>query len=219
MYAVQQYARGRCRGSIDGYSGGMASGRPRATSRDVIAEAACELFLEQGFEATSVSDITTRAGVSRSSFFNYFAAKSDVLWAGLDERIAALTARLARDAEASVPAALRALADGFAPDSLALAIVNADAMGLVDELEREAAVRQARIAAAVAARLRSGGVDPIAAQVAGAAHAGAVMAAIDAWARAGAGRAPLGAAVDEALAAAAPTLPAPAWTVVTGGRW
>ena len=30
----------------------MSTGRPRATSRDVIAEAACELFLEQGFEGT-----------------------------------------------------------------------------------------------------------------------------------------------------------------------
>ena len=34
------------------------------------------------------------AGVSRSSFFNYFSSKSDVLWSGLDERIAAATERL-----------------------------------------------------------------------------------------------------------------------------
>ena len=54
----------------------MSTGRPRATSRDVIAEAACELFLEQGFEGTTVADITRRAGVSRSSFFNYFTSKA-----------------------------------------------------------------------------------------------------------------------------------------------
>ena len=46
------------------------AGRPRASSREVLAEAACELFLEKGYDATSVADITTRAGVSRSSFFN-----------------------------------------------------------------------------------------------------------------------------------------------------
>jgi AcrR family transcriptional regulator len=48
------------------------AGRPKASSRETIAEAACELFLEQGYEQTSIADISTRAGVSRSSFFNYF---------------------------------------------------------------------------------------------------------------------------------------------------
>lgn len=32
----------------------------------------------------SVEQITTRAGVSRATFFNYFGAKSDLLWADLD---------------------------------------------------------------------------------------------------------------------------------------
>ncbi len=70
------------------------SGRPRASSREVLSEAACELFLEQGYDATSVSDITRRAGVSRSSFFNYFSAKSDVLWSGYDEQADAAIERL-----------------------------------------------------------------------------------------------------------------------------
>ena len=70
------------------------AGRPRASSRETIAEAACELFLEQGYEQTSIVDIARRAGVSRSSFFNYFSSKSDVLWAGLDERLTALEHRL-----------------------------------------------------------------------------------------------------------------------------
>ncbi|MGB4138172.1 MAG: TetR/AcrR family transcriptional regulator, partial [Microbacterium sp.] len=63
------------------------AGRPRSSSRETLAEAACELFLEQGYESTSIADIARRAGVSRSSFFNYFASKSDVLWSGLDARI------------------------------------------------------------------------------------------------------------------------------------
>ena len=52
------------------------AGRPRALSRETLAEAACELFLEQGYEATSIAEIATRAGVSRSSFFNYFWSKA-----------------------------------------------------------------------------------------------------------------------------------------------
>lgn len=166
-------------------------GRPKASSRETLAEAACELFLEKGFEMTSIADITTRAGVSRSSFFNYFASKSDILWSGLDERLAELDARLAADdaadAATAVGAAIRDLADGFAPDSLALAIVNATAMGVEGELEREASIRRARIARSVASRLSRDGADRIHAEVAGAAWGGAVLAAVEAWAHDGAG--------------------------------
>ncbi|WP_127819822.1 TetR/AcrR family transcriptional regulator, partial [Microbacterium sp. CPCC 204701] len=161
-------------------------GRPKASSRETLAEAACELFLEKGFEATSIADITTRAGVSRSSFFNYFSSKSDILWAGLDERIATFEERLAAgevpDASAAVRAQALAVADAFTPDSLALGIVNAQAMGLEDAIEREAALRRSRIARAVAARLVRGGSDRLRAEVAGAAWGGAVLAAIEAWA-------------------------------------
>lgn len=167
-------------------------GRPRASSRETLAEAACELFLEKGFEATSIVDITNRAGVSRSSFFNYFASKSDILWAGLDERLAALESRLttdeSTDASAAVRAEILAIASGFAPDSLALGIVNAAAMGLEDEIEREASFRRSRIARAVTERLARGGADRLRAEIAGAAWGGAVVAAIDAWAHDGAGR-------------------------------
>lgn len=195
----------------------MTTGRPRATSRDTIAEAACELFLECGFDATTIADITQRAGVSRSSFFNYFTSKSEVLWAGLDERIAGVERALADaplsaaaqgDPAASVASALRAVGEGFAPDSLALALGNAHAMGLAHLLEREAGARRARIGALVARRLQASGIDAIEAEVAGAAYAGAVLASIAAWADAGAGQTPLAPLLERALHAAASTLPA-----------
>ncbi|MGN8552751.1 UNVERIFIED_CONTAM: TetR family transcriptional regulator [Microbacterium sp. SLM126] len=189
-------------------------GRPKASSRETLAEAACELFLEQGFEATSIADITTRAGVSRSSFFNYFASKSDILWAGLDERLEALAVRLgaddAADAASAVRAAVRELAPGFAPDSLALAIVNSTAMGLDSELEREASLRRARIAGSVAARLARGGADRLHAEVGGAAWGGAVLAAIEAWAHDGAGVTSLGRFLERAAAAASTVAATPA---------
>ena len=112
------------------------SGRPKASSRETLAEAACELFLERGFDATSIADIATRAGVSRSSFFNYFASKSDILWSGLDARIAALEERLTSseraDAALDVRDAVASIAADFAPDSLALALVNPGAMRIED---------------------------------------------------------------------------------------
>lgn len=228
----------------------MPTGRPRASSREILAEAACELFLEQGFDDTSISEIATRAGVSRSSFFNYFASKSDILWSPLDERITSLTAHLAPGgplwptrpaaaddlgpdpgeaseprggadrtatgettavsrAVADVRAALLVLADSLAPDSLALAITNADQMAVSEELEREASLRRSRIADAVTARLRFAGVEALRAEIVGAAHGGAVLAAVRAWAHAGPGRARLGDFLAEALDVAAATLPVP----------
>ncbi len=179
------------------------AGRPRASSREVLAEAACELFLESGYEATSVVDIAQRAGVSRSSFFNYFESKADVLWSGLDERLTALENDLTenhdQDAAIAVRHAATAIGTDFAPDSLALALVNAAAMGLVDELERESALRRSRIARAVSARLQRGGVERLRADVVGAAYGGAVLAGLDAWALGGAGRTSLPEVLAEAL--------------------
>ena len=72
----------------------FARGRPRSSSRDVLEEAALELFLEQGYDSTTVDQIAQRAGVSRATFFNYFSSKADVLWCAVDEEIAALGADL-----------------------------------------------------------------------------------------------------------------------------
>jgi AcrR family transcriptional regulator/catechol 2,3-dioxygenase-like lactoylglutathione lyase family enzyme len=188
-------------------------GRPKASSRETLAEAACELFLEKGFEATSIADITTRAGVSRSSFFNYFSSKSDILWAGLDERLAAFDRGLLEQPSSDAPSDVRhaavALGEDFTPDSLALGIVNATAMGIEDELEREASLRRARIARAVADRLGRAGSDRLHAEVAGAAWGGAVIAAIDAWAHDGAGRTSLTRFLSRAADAAAAVSPMP----------
>lgn len=172
-------------------SGTGRAGRPKASSRETLAEAACELFLERGYEATSVADITQRAGVSRSSFFNYFSSKSDVLWSGLDERIGEASAQLAvldtpADA-AAVDAVLRGILAGFAPDPLALAMRNRAAMGLDDELARDSAVRHARLAAAVSDAATRAGLAPIRADVLGAARAAAVMSSLRVWAEQGAG--------------------------------
>jgi AcrR family transcriptional regulator len=193
------------------------AGRPKASSRETIAEAACELFLEQGYEQTSIVDITSRAGVSRSSFFNYFSSKSDVLWAGLDERIAVFEQRLAADEAAAAASAVRAetlaIAEAFVPDSLALGIVNLAAMGLEAEYERDSALRRARLARAVSTRLVRGGADRLRAEVAGAAWGGAVLAAVEAWAHDGAGRTSLARFLARAADAAEGVRTAPAGEV------
>lgn len=168
------------------------AGRPKASSRETLSEAACELFLERGYDSTSVADITQRAGVSRSSFFNYFSSKSDVLWSGLDRRIAqAVEALGGLGTSAGAPAVqaiLREIVRGFEPDPLALALRNAPAMGLSDELVRETGVRHAHLSAAVASAARSAGIDALQADIVGAALAAAVLSALKVWAESGAGQ-------------------------------
>lgn len=167
------------------------AGRPRASSRETLAEAACELFLEQGYEATSIADITQRAGVSRSSFFNYFSSKSDVLWSGFDARIDSALGQLESlsvDVRgAGVREALAAIVVDFAPDPLALALRNANAMGLESELERDSGLRHARLATGVAHAARRSGIGEIRADILGAALAAAVLSSLRVWAEQGAG--------------------------------
>lgn len=168
------------------------AGRPKASSRETLAEAACELFLERGYDATSVADITQRAGVSRSSFFNYFTSKSDVLWSGVDERIGhAITSleSLGRQATGdAVRGILLLVVRDFEPDPLALALRNAAAMGLEEELVRDTGLRLARLSTAVARAASASGVDVVRADILGAAHAAAVLSSLRVWAEHGAGQ-------------------------------
>ncbi len=47
--------------------------------RDAIFDAAVEKFAAEGFDDTTVEDVARAAGVSRASFFRYFASKDDLL--------------------------------------------------------------------------------------------------------------------------------------------
>ena len=176
-------------------------GRPHASSREVLADAACELFLEQGYDATSITMITQRAGLSRSSFFNYFDAKPDIVWFVFDEHLAALEAAL-DDASIPLTAALTRFGEGAPPDTLALAIVDARNMGVESELHSGRAVRQLRIAEAIAERLMREGKLDISAEIAAAGLAAALVGSVWRWAMQGAGRHSLQDLVAEALAAA-----------------
>jgi AcrR family transcriptional regulator len=70
-------------------------GRPRATSHQQLLAIARRLFLEHGYNATSMESIARAAGISRTSLFTYFPSKGDLIWGEYDQSITALNHALA----------------------------------------------------------------------------------------------------------------------------
>lgn len=72
-----------------------ASGRPPTTSRDEVAKVALRLFVQRGFEQTTLEDVAAAVGVSRRTILRYFASKNDIVWGAFDEHLEGLRDRLA----------------------------------------------------------------------------------------------------------------------------
>ncbi|MEL6178365.1 MAG: TetR family transcriptional regulator [Myxococcota bacterium] len=68
--------------------------RKKARTRQAIAEAALELFLEHGFDETTVDAIAEAADISRRTFFRYFETKEAAFFANQEERLALFQQRL-----------------------------------------------------------------------------------------------------------------------------
>lgn len=73
---------------------------------EVIREAAFRLFGERGYDATSVEEIVTAAGVSRSTFFRTFGSKEAVIFPDHDRLLASVEARLRASTQTSAIAAV-----------------------------------------------------------------------------------------------------------------
>jgi AcrR family transcriptional regulator len=59
--------------------------------KSAIWDAATDLFTEKGYHETTVDEIADRAGISRRSFFRYYASKSDLMASGIIEYAASIT--------------------------------------------------------------------------------------------------------------------------------
>jgi AcrR family transcriptional regulator len=97
--------------------------RKRQQTRERLTRSAMTLFLERGFEATTLDDIAAAADISRRSFFHYFESKEDVVFAWQEDLtaalIAAVAARTAKEsmltaAENAISAMVRQLKPGEA---------------------------------------------------------------------------------------------------------
>lgn len=59
-------------------------GRWEPNARGRLAQAALNLYAEQGFDQTTVAQIATRAGLTERTFFRHFADKREVLFYGTE---------------------------------------------------------------------------------------------------------------------------------------
>ncbi|MEV2250859.1 TetR family transcriptional regulator [Streptomyces sp. NPDC050147] len=89
--------------------------RKKAKTRAKIREHAIRLFLEQGYHATTVDQISETAEISHTTFFRYFPSKEDVV---LHDDLAPLfihslqSQPVERDAISALRVAIRALYEG-----------------------------------------------------------------------------------------------------------
>ena len=118
-------------------------GRPKTSSVAALEDAATELFLEQGYRATSIDDIAKRAGISRATFFNYFQTKADALWVDVDRALDEAE-RLLERSFPLIDALSRAVASGSA-ERIPLVVTQHEAMGVSDELAPSAGLRISRL--------------------------------------------------------------------------
>jgi AcrR family transcriptional regulator len=93
-----------------------AKSSPRAAARRAaFLEAAAEVFVEQGFEAASMTEIVRRAGGSLATLYAQFGNKEGLFQAMMADRIEAFAAPIDAVAEAHLPleAGLRQIAASY----------------------------------------------------------------------------------------------------------
>jgi AcrR family transcriptional regulator len=82
--------------------------RKKRQTREALTRAAQELFVERGYDATTLAEIAEAAGVSTRTIFAYFPGKEDILFATEQTMLDALGQALAeRPAGADALTALR----------------------------------------------------------------------------------------------------------------
>jgi mycofactocin system transcriptional regulator len=84
--------------------------RPREEIRTRVERAALDLFTHRGFENVTTDEVADSAGISRRTFFRYYATKADAVWGDFAGHVARLEGLLgvtdaAQPAFASVCAA------------------------------------------------------------------------------------------------------------------
>jgi AcrR family transcriptional regulator len=165
------------------YDLGMGRWEPNARGR--LEQAAMELYIERGFEQTTVAEIAKRAGLTERTFFRHFADKREVLFAGAISLKELLVTNVASAPDSATPvdavaAALEAagalLQEGRDYSRQRQTVIAANA-----ELRERELIKLASLASAMADTLRSRGVPEPAASLTAEAGIAAFRVAFERW--------------------------------------
>jgi len=161
----------------------MSRWEPDARGR--LQQAALELYIEHGFDQTTVAEIAARAGLTERTFFRHFADKREVLFWGslalqdlLARAVASVPASMAPiDAVAAALEATTPLFEerfDFARQRHALIVAN-------PELQERELIKLASLATIIAEALRRRGVPDPAASLASEAGIAVFRLAFESW--------------------------------------
>ncbi|HEX9031851.1 MAG TPA: TetR family transcriptional regulator [Streptosporangiaceae bacterium] len=144
-------------------------GRWEPNARGRLEQAALELFVERGFDQTTVTEIASRAGLTQRTFFRHFADKREVLFWGQGALQDLLVSTIASAPDSAAPidavaAALQAagavLQERRESARQRQAIIDAN-----PELRERELIKLASLAFAIAGALRKRGVSDTAASL------------------------------------------------------
>ena len=160
--------------------------RKRAETHARIQVEAVRLFLERGFEATTLDDIADAAGVSRRSLFHYFESKEEIVFstkADFPDRLAGAIAQRPADEPLldMVENALTSLAAHYEAAQarrLALLIRDTPSLSAGDQAKYE---KVERVLAKALAERKNLPKNDLACRVTAATTVGIMKLAIDAW--------------------------------------
>jgi AcrR family transcriptional regulator len=157
-------------------------------ARERLETAALDLFVENGYQETTVAQIADRAGLNRATFFRHFADKREVLFGGEDV-LAGLFADGIRAAPPDatltecLQAAFEATEAALPPQQRAKAAQRVLVVTANTEVQERGLLKHARIARSISAALRERGADELTARLGAEVGMLAFSIAVERWMR------------------------------------
>ncbi|MGD0448573.1 MAG: helix-turn-helix domain-containing protein [Candidatus Dormibacteria bacterium] len=139
-------------------------------ARERLETAALDLFVENGYEETTVAQIADRAGLNRATFFRHFTDKREVLFGG-EDLLAGRFGDAIRDASPDATltecllAAVAAAGAAMTPQQRAKAAQRVLVVAANTEVQERGLLKHARIAGSISAALRARGADELTARL------------------------------------------------------
>jgi AcrR family transcriptional regulator len=160
-------------------------GRWEPDARGRLEQAALELYIERGFDQTTVAEIATRAGLTERTFFRHFSDKREVLFAGASPLQKFLVSAVAGAPGSAAPidaiaAALEAVG-GLFDERRESVLRRQSVIAAHAELQERELIKLASLAAAMAVALRGRGVTDPAAGLAAEAGIAVFRIAFERW--------------------------------------